>query len=270
MQEKIKNITPQILKKLKERGEKIALLTAYDYPTALIEDRAGIEVILVGDSLGMVTLGYESTLQVTMQEMLTACKSVKRGAKRAMVIADMPYMSYQPSNSLAIKNAGKFVGEANVDGIKLEGAGPILNRVKAIVNIGIPVMGHIGFTPQSLKKFGNYRVRGKSGEEAEELIQDARTLEDAGVFCIIVECVAEGVVKKIKKKVRVPIYGIGAGNECDGQILVVHDMLGLFPGFLPKYVKKYADLSVTIEDAVKKYIREVKLGKFPDEEYSYH
>ncbi len=270
MQEKAKKITPQILKELKECGKKVALLTAYDYPMALIEDRAGVEVILVGDSFGMVALGYESTLQVTMQEMLTACKAVRRGVKRAMVIGDMPYMSYQPSNSLAIKNAGKFVGEANVDGVKLEGAGPIVNRIKAIVDIGIPVMGHIGFTPQSLKKFGNYQVRGKSNKEIEELIQNAKALENAGVFCIIVECVAEGVANKIKKEVGIPIYGIGAGNECDGQILVVHDMLGLFPGLLPKYVKKYAELSGTIEKAVKKYIQEVKLGEFPDKEHSYH
>ncbi len=267
--QKIKKITPQILKKLKEQRKKIALLTAYDYPIALVEDRAGIEIILVGDSLGMVTLGYESTLQVTMQEMLTSCKAVRKGAKRAMVIADMPYMSYQPNNSLAIKNAGKFVGEANVDGVKLEGAGPMLNRIKAIVDIGIPVMGHIGFTPQSLKKFGNYQVRGKNSKEIDKLIQDAKALENAGVFSIIIECVAEGVAKKVKKEINVPLYGIGAGNDCDGQILVVHDMLGLFPDFLPKYVKKYAELSIIIEEAMKKYIQEVKLGKFPDKEHSY-
>ncbi|MBI4721824.1 MAG: 3-methyl-2-oxobutanoate hydroxymethyltransferase [Candidatus Stahlbacteria bacterium] len=218
----LKKITPQILREIKEQGEKIALLTAYDYPTAIIEDKAGIEIILVGDSLGMVMLGYESTLKVKMSDLLSACSAVKRGVQRAMVIADMPYMSYQPSNSIAIKNAGRFIAESNVDGVKLEGAGPILNA-----------------------------------------------LEKMGVFCIIVECVAAGVVSRIKKEVNVPIYGIGAGSDCDGQILVVHDMLGLLPEFLPKYVKKYANLSEIIEKAVKEYIKEIKTGKFPDKEHSY-
>ena len=270
MNNTLQKITPQVLQELKESGKKVALLTAHDYPTALIEDRAGIEVILVGDSLGMTVLGYESTLPVTMDEMLIACKAVKRGTRRAMVIADMPYMSYQPSNSLAIKNAGKFVREANVDGVKLEGAGPITRRIKSIVEIGIPVMGHIGFTPQSIKKFGGYKVCGKTDKEMQKLIDDARILEDAGVFCIIAECVSTGVITKLKEALRVPIYGIGAGQECDGQILVVNDILGLFPTFLPKYVKRYTNLSPIIERAIKKYISEVKRGDFPDEAHSYH
>ncbi|MDI6840346.1 MAG: 3-methyl-2-oxobutanoate hydroxymethyltransferase [bacterium] len=263
-------VTPQVLKELKEKGAKAVLLTAYDYPTALIEDSVGIDVILVGDSLAMTVLGHESTLSVGMDELLIACKAVRRGVKRAMVIADMPYMSYQPSNSLAIKNAGRFVADANVDGVKLEGAGLIVKRVKSIVDIGIPVMGHIGFTPQSIKKFGGYKVWGKTDEDVHKLIDDAKALETAGVFCIIVECVPESVVAKLKKAVSVPIYGIGAGQGCDGQILVVHDMLGLFPAFLPKYVKRYANLTSIIEKAIKKYIDEVKSGKFPDNEHSYH
>lgn len=267
---KDKKITPQLLKELKENGKKVVLLTAYDYPTALLEDKAGIDVILIGDSMGMTVLGYETTLQVSMDEMLIACQAVTRAAKRAMVVADMPYMSYQPSNYLAVKNAGRFVARASVDAVKLEGAGPTVRRTKAIVAAGIPVMGHIGFTPQSLKKFGGYKVRGKTDKDVQQLVADAKTLENAGVFAIIVECVPGGVTAKIRDAVKIPIYGIGAGVECDGQILVVHDMLGLFPAFFPKYAKRYANLSPVIEEAIKKYINEVKRGIFPDAAHSYH
>jgi 3-methyl-2-oxobutanoate hydroxymethyltransferase len=263
-------ITPQILRELKAKGENVALLTAYDYPTSLIEDKTGVEVVLVGDSLGMVVLGYESTLKVTMAELLTACQAVRRGVQKAMVIADMPFMSYQPSNALAIKNAGRFISQADVDGVKLEGAGSTVNRIRAVVDAGIPVMGHIGFTPQSLKKFGGYKIRGKTDNDVEQLINDAVALEEVGVFCIIVECVVDGVVSRIKEKTSVPIYGIGAGSDCDGQILVVHDMVGMFPGFLPKYVKRYVNLSEMMEKAIKEYVGDVKEGRFPGKEHVYN
>ncbi|MFA5032392.1 MAG: 3-methyl-2-oxobutanoate hydroxymethyltransferase [bacterium] len=265
----IPKITPQSLCELKRQGEKVALLTAYDYPTALIEDSLGIEIILVGDSFGMTVLGYDSTLKVGMQEMLMACGAVGRAVKRAMIVADMPFMSYQSSNSAAIKNAGKFVASANADGVKVEGAGTTLERIKAIIGAGIPVMGHIGFTPQSLKKFGTYKVVGKIDTEEKQLIEDAKALEKVGVFSIIVECVSSKIIKEIKKAVKIPIYGIGAGADCDGQILVVNDILGLFQGKLPKYVKKYADLTPVIEKAIKEYISDVKNNKYPDEEHTY-
>lgn len=270
MSEPVKNkVTPQLLREFKEQNKKVALLTAYDYLFASIEDKIGMDVILVGDSLGMTVLGYESTLPVTMADMLRACKSVTRAVKRAMVIADMPYMSYQPSVSLAIKNAGRFISEANVDGVKLEGAGIITERIKAIVDVGIPVMGHLGLTPQSIKKFGGYKVQGKTTEEQDKLVNSAIELEGAGVFCIILECIRSDLVKEIKKAVKIPVYGIGAGSDCDGQILVVHDILGLYQGKLPKYVKEYANLTPIIENALQQYVNEVKESKYPDSLHSY-
>jgi 3-methyl-2-oxobutanoate hydroxymethyltransferase len=264
-----KKITPQLLKKYKDQGEKVVLLTAYDYPIAKIEDEVGVDIILVGDSIGMVRLGYPTTLEVTMEELLISTKAVSRAVKWAMVVADMPYMSYQPSNSIAIKNAGRLVKEGKADAVKLEGSGIILKRIKAIIEIGIPVMGHIGFTPQALKKFGGYRVCGKEEKEVKKLVQEAKELEEVGVFCLIVECVKERVVEEIKKEVKIPIYGIGAGRKCDGEILVVDDMLGLGDGFLPKYVKQYVNLRKIIRKAIKTYIKEVKEGIYPGEEHIY-
>lgn len=269
-QMEIQKITPQFLKELKQQGKKVALLTAYDYPTALIEDKLGIEVILIGDTFGMTVLGYDSTLKVGMTEMLVACGAVGRAVKRAMVIADMPFMSYQPSDSVAVENAGKFVASANVDAVKVEGAGTTLKRIKAIIDAGIPVMGHIGFTPQSLKKFGTYKVVGKIESEEKQLLKEAKDLEKAGVFSIIIECVSSKIIKEIKKVVQIPIYGIGAGPDCDGQILVISDILGLFQGKLAKYVKRYADLTPIIEKAIKEYISDVKSNKYPDKEHTYH
>jgi 3-methyl-2-oxobutanoate hydroxymethyltransferase len=269
LEKKRNKVTPQLLKKYKEQKEKVVLLTAYDYPIAKIEDEVGIDIILVGDSIGMVRLGYPTTLEVTMEELLISSKAVTKAVKRAMVVADMPYMSYQPSNSVAIKNAGRFVKEGKVDAVKLEGSGVILKRIKSIIEVGIPVMGHIGFTPQALKKFGGYRVCGKNEEEVRKLVQEARELEEVGVFCLIVECVKERVVEEIKKEVKIPIYGIGAGRNCDGQILVVDDILGLGDGFLPKYVRKYTNLKEIINKAIKTYIKEVKEGKYPGEEHIY-
>lgn len=267
---KMDKVTLRKLKELKTLGEKVALLTAYDYPTALIEDRLGIEIILVGDSLGMTVLGYDSTLKVGMPEMLMASKAVSRAVKKALLVADMPFMSYQPSNAVAIANAGKFIACAGVDAVKLEGAGAMVKRIKAIISAGIPVMGHIGFTPQSLKKFGSYKVIGKTETEEKQLIKDAVELEKAGVFSIIIECVSSGVIKKIKNAIDIPVYGIGAGPDCDGQILVIHDILGLFQGNVPKYVKKYADVTTIIEKAIKGYIEDVKNDRFPGNKYTYH
>ncbi len=264
----MERVTPQYLIKKKGKGEKAVLLTAYDYITAKIEDEAGIDVILVGDSYGTTVLGYSSTLPVTMQDMLPVVGAVRRGAERAMVIADMPYMSYQQSIEYAIRNAGRFM-RLGVDGVKLEGGLAMKDTIKKLVDIGIPVMGHIGMTPQSYKKFGGYRVRGKKNTESLELLTDATTLEDTGVFSIIVECVPEDVTRKITEKVKVPVYGIGAGRYCDGQILVVTDILGFLPGPMPRFVKEYAHLQNEIKNAINKYIDEVKNGIYPDANHTY-
>jgi len=264
----MERVTPQYLIKKKEKSEKAVLLTAYDYITAKIEDEAGIDVILVGDSYGTTLLGYSSTLPVTMQDMLPIVGAVRRGAERAMVIADMPYMSYQQSIEYAIRNAGRFM-RLGVDGVKLEGGLAMKDTVKKLVDIGIPVMGHIGMIPQSYKKFGGYRVRGKKNNESMELLTDATALEDAGVFSIIVECVPEDVTRKITEKVKVPVYGIGAGRYCDGQILVVTDILGLLPGEMPKFVKEYAHIGNEVKKAISRYIEEVKQGIYPDENHTY-
>lgn len=264
----MERITPQYLKKKKEKGEKVTLLTAYDYITSRIEDEAGIDVILIGDSYGTTVLGHSSTLPVTMEDMVPVVGAVRRGAKKAMVIADMPYLSYQPSIECAIRNAGRFMRQG-VDGIKLEGGLAMQDTVKRLVDIGIPVMGHIGMTPQSYRKFGGYRVRGKREHEFRELLKDAGSLEDAGVFSIIVECVPEKVARKITEKLKIPVYGIGAGKYCDGQILVVTDMLGLLSGETPKFVKEYAHLRDEIRNAINKYIDEVKNGIYPDANHTY-
>jgi len=261
-------VTIRELWKMKKQGSRVALLTAYEYFTAKLEDEAGIDIILVGDSVGMTHLGYSSTLPVSMEDMLIFGKAVSRAVERAMVIMDMPYLSYQPSTAIAIENAGKFM-RIGVDGVKLEGGVPISDTIKRMIDIGIPVMGHIGLTPQSIKLFGGYRVRGRNEEERESLLRDARSLEDAGVFSIIVEGVPTEVTKEIRKAVSVPIYGIGAGSECDGQILVVNDILGLSGDFSPKFVKKYADLSPIMMNAFKQYIKEVKSGLYPDKAHSY-
>jgi 3-methyl-2-oxobutanoate hydroxymethyltransferase len=254
----------------KKKGEKIALLTCYDYAMAKIEDSVGIDVILVGDSVGMTILGYTSTLPVTIDEMLIFTKAVRKGVQRALVVIDMPFMSYQLSPQDALRNASRFVAEADVDAVKLEGGTEIKDTVKKIVDAGVPVMGHIGLTPQSLKKFGGYKVRGKTSADKEKLIDDAKALEDSGVFSIIVECVVKEVTPEIRDAVSVPIYGIGAGPDCDGQIIVVNDILGLDKDWkLRKFEKQYADLSSITEGALKNYVTDVKAGKFPDASHSY-
>lgn len=253
---------------MKKRKEKIVCLTAYDYPTAKILDEAGIEIILVGDSAANVVAGEKNTLPITLSDMLYHTKIVARAVKNALVIADMPFLSYQCSTDETVKNAGSFL-KVGAAGVKLEGAGPILKMIERLVRTGIPVMGHLGLTPQSIHKFGGYKLRGETKKEAEEIIKDAKRLESAGCFSIVLEKVPMKLAKKITKMLKIPTIGIGAGPYCDGQILVLHDMLGLYEEFKPKFVKRYAEIGKEIGRAVKDYISEVKSGTFPDQEHSF-
>ncbi len=253
----------------KSDGVKISMLTAYDYPMASLIDRAGIDSVLVGDSLGMVVLGRESTVSVTMDEMIHHAKAVKQGVKRAFLIGDMPFMSYQASDEDAVRNAGRFVKEAGCDAVKLEGGSEVAQRAIAVINAGIPVLGHIGLTPQSVSKLGGYRVQGKDPASAARLINDAKCLAKAGCFAVILECVPKELAKKIADKVDIPIIGIGAGAGCDGQVLVTYDMVGYFDKFVPKFVKQYADISGTISDAIRKFKSEIESGDFPDDKHSF-
>ena len=266
----MKKVTIPYLWELKRKGEKVVLLTAYDYMMAAIEDMLGVEVILVGDSYGTTLMGYSDTLPVTMEEMLVATRAVARAVKNAMLIVDMPFMSYQVSPEYAIRNAGRFMKIEGVDGVKLEGGVDMAPTVERLVKCGIPVMGHVGLLPQSIKQVGGYRARGRTDAEVKQLIADAKALESAGAFCIIVEAVKKEVTPLIKEAVDIPVYGIGAGPHCDGQILVVYDILGLtlLPK-VPRFVKKYADIKSIIEAAIKQYIEEVKSGRYPDDKHSY-
>lgn len=253
----------------KTNEEKITVLTAYDYQMAKLLDQAGTDCILVGDSLGMVVLGYENTLEVTMEDMIHHTRAVARATKRAFIVADMPFMSYQVSLEEAIRNAGRLVKEGKATGVKLEGGSEIIEKIKAITDAKIPVMGHIGLTPQSVNLFGGFKVQGKSEEKAKEIISDALLLEKAGVFAIVLEGIPEKLAKIITDKLKVPTIGIGAGNDCDGQVLVVNDMLGLNDGFVPKFVKEYKCLHKDISSGVSDYIKEVKSGEFPREEHTF-
>lgn len=245
------------------------MCTAYDYPTARLVDAAGIPMILVGDTLGQVVLGYESTLPVTMDVMVHHASAVVRGAQNAFVIGDMPFMSYQASDEDAIRNAGRFLKEAGCQAIKLEGGRTVASLVQRLVGIGIPVMGHIGFTPQSINQLGGHRIQGRTAAQAETLAEDALALEQAGAFCVVLELVPAQVSRTITERLEVPTIGIGAGPYCDGQVLVINDMLGLTPAFRPKYLKRYAELGDAIQTAVKAFAEEVKSGAFPDEEHSH-
>jgi 3-methyl-2-oxobutanoate hydroxymethyltransferase len=249
--------------------EKISVLTAYDYSTSLICDRAGVDVLLVGDSAGMVVLGYQNTVPVGMQEMIMFCGAVARGAKHAMIVGDMPFGSYQPNTSVAVESAVQLI-KAGCDAVKLEGGSEIIGTVKAIVDAGIPVMGHIGLKPQTSSLWEGYRLQGRTKESAMRLVADARALEKAGVFSIVLEMVASEVADAITKSVSVPTIGIGSGAGCDGQVLVLHDMLGIYEDIRPKFVKRYAELSKSIFDAVSSYTREVKAGSFPGEPNTFH
>lgn len=264
-----KKITPPDLKIKKANNEKITMLTAYDYPVATALDNIGIDTILVGDSLGNVVLGYDSTVPVTMDEMLHHCRAVKRGIKYALLIGDMPFLSYQVSIEEAKRNAGRFLKEAGCDAVKLEGGVEMTDVVKSITSIGIPVVGHIGLTPQTAVSLGGFKVQGKDIKSAQYQLDSAIALEKAGACMIVLECVPDGLAKLITGKLSIPTIGIGAGKDCDGQVLVINDLLGLFPKFVPKFVKQYANIYPEIESAVKKYIDEVTNGNFPAKEHTF-
>ena len=265
-----KKLTPVDIQAMKKQGRKITMLTAYDYPMALLEDRAGIDIILVGDSLAMTVLGHENTLPVTMDEMIHHTKAVVRGAKHPLIIGDMPFMSYNTSEREAILNAGRFMKEGGADAVKLEGGASVKEIVRAIVNAGIPVMGHIGLTPQTISMLGGFKVQGKDAQAAQKIIDDALVLEDAGAFSVLLEAVPAPIAKKVTDRLTVPTIGIGAGVHCDGQVLVVHDMLGLFDRFTPKFAKKYVNLSELILKALESYREEVLKGEFPTDQHSFH
>ncbi|MEM3437308.1 MAG: 3-methyl-2-oxobutanoate hydroxymethyltransferase [Nitrososphaerales archaeon] len=249
---------------------KITMVTAYDYPTALLVDKAGIDIILVGDTCSMVVLGYDSTLPITMDEMIHHCKAVKRGVKHALIVGDMPFMSFNVSKEDTIKNAGRFIKEGGCDAVKLEGGIEIKDTVKAIVDAGIPVMGHVGLAPQTATFLSGYKVKGKEAIKAMKIIQDAKAIEASGAFSIILESLTAEVAKIITHELSIPTIGIGAGPDCDGQVLVLHDLLGLFDKFKPKFVKRYANLSEEILRALETYKDEVQKGIFPNEQHSYH
>ena len=256
-------------KEAKQKNEKLSMLTAYDYSTAKIIDEAGINGILVGDSLGMVCLGYEDTLSVTMEDMIHHTKAVSRGVKNTLVVADMPFMSYQTSVYDAVVNAGRLIKEGRAHVVKLEGGLEVCDKIEAIVKASIPVMAHIGLTPQSVNAFGGFKVQGKDEEAAKRLIEEAIAVEKAGAFAVVLECVPAKLAKIISEKLTIPTIGIGAGSDCDGQILVYQDMLGMYSDFTPKFVKKYENLGEKMNIAFKKYIEEVKDGVFPAEEHSF-
>jgi 3-methyl-2-oxobutanoate hydroxymethyltransferase len=257
------------LKEMKQKGEKIPMLTAYDYATAKLMDEVGVPLILVGDSLGMVILGYESTIPVTMEEMLHHTKAVVRGTKRALVVGDMPFMTYHASISDALYNAGRFIQQGGAQAVKLEGGEPMAEAVHRVVECGMPVMGHIGLTPQSIHQLGGFKVQGKTQEAAIRLLKDARALEEAGAFAIVLESIPAPVARIITQKVSIPTIGIGAGPWCDGQVQVISDLLGLFTDFVPKHAKQYARLFDTIKSAMVDYIAEVQAGTFPTKKESY-
>ncbi|MHC4661826.1 MAG: 3-methyl-2-oxobutanoate hydroxymethyltransferase [Planctomycetota bacterium] len=255
--------------KMKKEGEKITWITSYDYPTAQFAEAAGIEMILVGDSLGMCVYGYEGTVPVTMDQCIVHCEAVRRAAPNTYVIGDMPFMSYQVSDEDAVVNAGRFLKEANVDAVKLEGGVRVISRIKAILDAGIVVCGHIGLTPQSSGQLGGHKAQGRTVESARLVIEDAIAIEEAGAQMILLEAIPPEVAGFITKKLSIPAFSIGAGADCDGQLLIVSDLIGQFQAFTPKFVKKYADVAGVVTNALKEYAREVKAGEFPKEEHCY-
>lgn len=268
MSERSKVNLPQLLE-MKKSGQKITMITAYDYPTGVFADRAGIDIVLVGDSMAMTVLGYSTTLPATMSELIAHSQAVTRGCKNSFVLGDMPYMSYQPSIEIAVQNAGRFMSEGGCDGIKLEGGMTVADRVEAIVNAGIPVMGHLGLTPQSMSMLGGFKVQGKDALMAKRIIDDAKVLEEAGAFSVLLECVPSKVSKLITERAEMPIISIGAGPDCDGQLLIFHDMFGLYPAFTPKFAKQYADLGEMIVQGLKRYAEEVRGGFFPEPKHGF-
>ncbi len=257
------------LLKAKKNGEKITMLTAYDHPTAALLDEAGIETILVGDSAANVVLGYSDTLPVTMDELLVLTRAVSRGVKYGMVIGDMPFLSYQVSVEEAIRNAGRFIKEGRAEAVKLEGGGKNIDTLRALVESGIPSVGHLGLTPQTAGMIGGYRVQGKTAETARKILDDSVKIAEAGAFMLVLECVPDRLAKLISGRIDIPVIGIGAGVDADGQVLVLHDMIGIRAGFSPKFVKKYAEVGPSILDAAKKYREEVKAKKFPGPDHSF-
>lgn len=264
-----KKINVKTLRKFKKEGQKIVMLTAYDFPTAKILDQAGVDCLLVGDSAATVFAGHETTLPITMDQMLFLCASVVRATQRALVIGDMPFLSYQSSIAEAITNAGRFLKEAGAKGVKLEGGLEMTETINRMVELGIPVMGHIGLTPQSVNKFGGYKIMGKTKRQRKYMLDSARALQEAGAFAMVLEAIVPEVAKEISESVKIPTIGIGSGPACDGQVLVISDMLGLFEEFRPKFVRVYTELAPQIRKAVGKYCDDVREGRFPGEEESY-
>jgi 3-methyl-2-oxobutanoate hydroxymethyltransferase len=254
---------------MKRRGDRIVMITAYDAPSGRLADNAGVDVILVGDSAAMVVLGHDSTVPATMDEMIILTRAVNRGARRPLVVADMPFGSFQVSDEQALENAIRFVKESSADAVKLEGAGPMLSRVRAVTGAGIPVMGHIGLTPQTATMLGGFKAQGRTAAKATRLYEDALALQEAGCFSIVLEAVPSPVAAAITEALDIPTIGIGAGAACDGQVLVWHDLLGLYEGHAPRFVKQYAELAPTITDAVQRYAAEVRDGAFPLDQHTY-
>ena len=266
---KMNKFTTTSFIKSKKEGKKISMLTAYDYSTAKLLDEAGLDSILVGDSLGMVILGYENTLQVTVDDMIHHTKAVTRGVKRACVIADMPFLSYHISVEETIRNAGRMIQEANAHAVKLEGGREVVDKIEALIKAQIPVMGHLGLTPQSVNMMGGFKVQGKDESQAKIILEDAKLLQEAGVFSIVLECVPAKLAKLISESIDIPTIGIGAGKDCDGQVLVIQDMLGMYSDFTPKFVKKYCEVGLVIKEAVSKYKEEIQEGLFPEEVHTF-
>jgi 3-methyl-2-oxobutanoate hydroxymethyltransferase len=262
-------ITVDDIKAMKERGERIVMLTAYDYPSARLADEAGVDMILVGDTLGMVVLGYDSTIPVTMEDMIHHIKPVVRGSERALVVGDMPFLSFQTGVEDAIRNAGRMMKETGCQAVKLEGGVHMAETVRRLVQVGIPVVGHIGLTPQSVNQLSGFKVQGRTPEAAERLMDDAIALQQAGAFCIVLELIPAPLAKLISQRLRVPTIGIGAGAGCDGQVQVWHDLLSLYSAFTPKHAKQYAQIGQAIKDAVSRYAHEVRAGEFPTQKESF-
>jgi len=262
-------VTTHKIRMMKKKGKKIVMLTAYDAPTAQILSECGVDIILVGDSVGNSLLGHESTIPVTLNDVIHHCAAVRRGNPRSLVVGDMPFMTYKVSIEQALENCARMLQEGGAEAVKIEGGGRVVETVRAVVDAGIPVMGHIGLTPQSIFEFGGYRVQGRTADAAERLIEQAQRLEDAGVFSIVIELVPSETARAITESVSVPTIGIGAGPHCDGQVLVLWDMLGLFEDFKPKFVKQYANIRRVIMNAVNQYAEEVRSGIFPDLEHSF-
>jgi 3-methyl-2-oxobutanoate hydroxymethyltransferase len=263
-------VTVPRIKAMKERDEKITMLTAYDTPFARILDQAGVDILLVGDSVGSVVAGYPNTLPVTIDEMIYHTRAVTRGAEQALVVIDMPFMSYQISLEDAKRNAGRMIKESGAEAVKLEGGVNMKETIEAIVNIDIPVMGHIGLTPQSVHQMGGFKVQGKVEEQKQKVMADAVAVEEAGAFSVVLECIPTELAQEITEQLSIPTIGIGAGIHCDGQVLVIHDLLGLLGDFRPKFVKSYVDLRTVISQAVEEYMQEVRKGAFPTDKHSFH